>query len=67
VPPRRCRRRWLGQRRRPLLLSEETCGFLPHDCSTLLSNIILVSTSNKALQKLLPSMDFEWIKLGKDG
>jgi hypothetical protein len=40
VPPWRRRRRWLG-RRRTLLLGEETCGFLPHDCSTLLSNIIL--------------------------
>jgi hypothetical protein len=39
VPPRRRRRRWLG-RRPPLLLGEKTCGFLPHDCSTLLSNII---------------------------
>jgi hypothetical protein len=24
----------------PLLLGEETCGFLPHDCSTLLSTKI---------------------------
>jgi hypothetical protein len=39
VPTRRRRRRWLG-RWRPLLLGEETCGFLPHDCSTLLSNKI---------------------------
>jgi hypothetical protein len=23
-----------------LLLGEETCGFLPHDCNTLLSNKI---------------------------
>jgi hypothetical protein len=39
VPPRRRRRRWLG-RRRTHLLGEETCGFLSHDCSTLLSSII---------------------------
>jgi hypothetical protein len=39
VPPRRRRRRWLGQWQ-PLLLGEETCSFPPHDCITLLSNII---------------------------
>jgi hypothetical protein len=39
VPPLRHRRRWLG-RRWPLLLGQETCGFLLHDCSTLLSTKI---------------------------